>query len=68
MMKSLVFLCGLAVVGIASAQTRVDPVAPVAPAATTDSLKRRDQTPTAGQYQVDAGTHILLNVVKSVST
>lgn len=65
MMKSLVFLCGLSAAGIVAAQTRVEPVAP---APTADSLKRRDQTPAPGQYQIDAGTHILLNVVKSVST
>lgn len=65
MMKSLVFLCGLTAVGIATAQTRVEPVAP---APTLDSLKQRDQPPAPGQYQVDTGTHILLNVVKSVST
>src|SRR6476646_5661472 len=62
-MKSLVFLCGLTAAGIVAAQT---PSA--APATASDSLKQRDQTAAPGQYQVDAGTHILLNVVKSVST
>jgi hypothetical protein len=61
-MKSLVFLCGLTAAGIVAAQT------PPVPATAPDSLKQRDQTAAPGQYQVDAGTHILLNVVKSVST
>ena len=65
MMKSLVFLCGLSVAGMIGAQTRVEPGAP-APA--PDSLKTRTQPPASGQYQIEAGTHILLNVVKSVST
>jgi hypothetical protein len=71
MKKCLVFLCGLTAASVLAAQTRVGPVAPVPPVAqspTPDSLKTRDQNPTPGQYQIDAGTHILLNVVKSVST
>jgi hypothetical protein len=65
MMKSLVFLCGLSAAGIVAAQTRVEPAAP-APA--PDSLKTRNRQPPSDQYQVETGTHILLNVVKSVST
>ncbi|HEY6989822.1 MAG TPA: hypothetical protein VH369_15615 [Bryobacteraceae bacterium] len=65
MMKSLVFLCGLSAAGMIGAQTRVEP-APPAPS--PDSLKTRTQPPASGQYQIEAGTHILLNVVKSVST
>ncbi|MGH9693525.1 MAG: hypothetical protein ACRD5Z_05260, partial [Bryobacteraceae bacterium] len=65
MKKCLVFLCGLTAASVLAAQTRV---APVPPGTTPDSLKTRDQNPTPGQYQIDAGTHILLNVVKSVST
>ncbi len=65
MMKSLVFLCGLSAAGIVTAQTKVEPAAP-APA--PDSLKTRTQPPASDHYQIEAGTHILLNVVKSVST
>src|SRR5690348_9059028 len=65
MMKSFVFLCGLSAAGIVAAQTRVEPAAP---APTPDSLKTRNQSPASDQYQIEAGTHILLNVVKSVST
>ena len=65
MMKSLVCLCGLSAAGMVAAQTRVEPAAP-APA--PDSLKMRTQPPASNQYQIEAGTHILLNVVKSVST
>ena len=65
MMKSLVFLCGLSAAGMVAAQTRVEPAAP---APTPDSLKTRNQPPASDRYQIDAGTHILLNVVKSVST
>lgn len=68
MKKYLVFLCGLTAASVLAAQTRVGPVAPVAPGTTPDTLKTRDQTATPGQYQIDPGTHILLNVVKSVST
>lgn len=68
MKRSLVFLCGLTAAGVLAAQTRVEPVAPAPPGTTPDSLKTRDQNAAPGQYQVDAGTHILLNVVKSVST
>jgi len=64
-MKSLVFVCGLSAAGMVAAQTRVEPVAP---ASAPDSLKTRTQPPASGQYQIEAGTHILLNVVKSVST
>ena len=65
MMKSLVFFCGLSAAGIVAAQTRVEPAAP--PPA-PDSLKTRTQPPVPGDYHVEAGTRILLNVVKSVST
>jgi len=64
-MKSLVFVCGLSAAGMVAAQTRVEPAAP---ASAPDSLKTRTQPSASGQYQIEAGTHILLNVVKSVST
>src|SRR3954469_8608230 len=65
MKKGLVFLCGLTAAAGLAAQT---PVEPVAPGTTPDGLKTRDQNRAPGQYQIDAGTHVLLNVVKSVST
>jgi len=65
MVKSFVFLCALSVAAVVAAQTKVDPMAP---STKPDALKQRDQPPATGPYQVDAGTHILLNVVKSVST
>jgi type IV secretion system protein VirB10 len=65
MKKGLVFLCGLTAAAGLAAQTRVEPVAP---GTTPDGLKTRDQNRAPGQYQIDAGTHVLLNVVKSVST
>ncbi len=36
--------------------------------AQTNGLKQREDAPAAGKYQVEPGTHILLNMINSVST
>jgi hypothetical protein len=81
MLRGLSLFCLLATAGILAAQTAPEPPAAkpagqsetlASPAAgqipAPNGLKRRDETAAPGVFQVDAGTHILLNVVKSVST
>jgi hypothetical protein len=51
----------------AAPQAATAPQAPSAPVGPQGGFKQREEAP-AGTYQVDAGTHILLNMVNSIST
>jgi type IV secretion system protein VirB10 len=78
MLKGPSLFCLVATAGILAAQTSPEaqpggqsetlaaPAAAQTPA--PNGLKRRDETPAPGAFQIDAGTRVLLNVVKSVST
>jgi hypothetical protein len=66
MYKSLVI--GMVTAGLILGQQAVAPAdSGTAPQSSPQGLKERP-TPAPGSYQVDAGTHVLLNMINSVST
>src|ERR1700744_5529623 len=66
MRKCLITACVLMTAGLAAAQAPA--AAPSATPAPQGGFKSRDGAEPGGTVQVDAGTHILLSMINSVST